>query len=77
MKMLYVYAAGILAASVATAGVIGARAGAAKCHAQHARDAAAAYAQMIKIQGNIHEKVLRTATDDIRRILREKYTIAD
>ena len=77
MKMFYVYAAGGLAALFCAAGVMGARVGAAQCRARHAADAAAAAQQMIKTQGEIHEKVLHMATADIRRSLREKYTIAD
>lgn len=51
--------------------------GAARCRANVAVQSAQAQIQIIKQTEKINENVLRTNLGDIRRIMREKYTIAE
>ncbi len=55
----------------------GVRVASEKCRAKQNADVAAQQSQIIKIQGEINAQVLGRNTDDIRCILREKYTIAE
>lgn len=76
MKTLYLYAAGLIAAVVMAAWVLGGRVAHEKCVATHAKNAAAAIETITQAQEKINVQTIQTATADIRRVLREKYTIA-
>ena len=76
MKTLYLYAAGLIAAVVMAAWVLGGCVAHEKCVSTHAKNAVAAIETITQVQERINVQTLHTATADIRRILREKYTIA-
>ena len=48
-----------------------------KCQMRHITESAHNQTQIIKKQRIIHENVYKTGVGDIRRILRDKYTIAE
>lgn len=57
--------------------VVGMRMGNEKCQMKHARNVAQQQLKIIEIQRNVNEITTDHSDDDIRRILREKYTIAE
>lgn len=56
---------------------VGVRMGREQCQAQVAAKTSTMQYDILKSQGEINAVVLRTSTGDIRRVLREKYTIAE
>lgn len=75
MKMIYLPLT--IAVMVLLAFVAGRSVGAARCRANVATQSAQAQIQIIKQTEKINENVLRTNLGDIRRVMREKYTIAE
>lgn len=77
----YIITAAIFAAFIFGAYWAGGRIADARCHAEIAEtataDATDAHNQIIKQMGIINEKTLTAGTDAIRRVLRDKYTIAE
>lgn len=55
----------------------GMRIGKLKCQIKNAYATTTITAQIIETQGKINETVYRTGVRDVRRVLREKYTIAE
>ncbi len=55
----------------------GMHAGTMRCRTKYASDISQQQSTIIKIQGKINAETVNHSGDDIRRILREKYTIAD
>jgi len=76
-KMRYVYVLVFCAAVCVGAYLAGVRNGAARCRERQSTAALATQIQIIKQTEKINEDVMRTSLGDIRRVLREKYTIAD
>ena len=56
---------------------IGGRAAVAQCVALRSTDVAQQQTKVIEIQRIVNDQVFNTATDDMRRVLREKYSIAE
>ena len=75
MKHIYVAAAAI-AVLLAALGA-GKRVGTAQCREQIAAHNQILHIQTIQKQGEINAETLRRGTDDIRRVLRTQYTIAE
>ena len=75
MKHIYILAAGVAAVFIAYAA--GGRVAREKCRADVAATAVRAQQQILNKIGEIDAKTYHTATADIRRMLREKYTIAE
>ena len=48
-----------------------------KCRVQFNENITQQQANVIKIQGEVHETLRNSGGGDIRRVLREKYTIAE
>lgn len=57
--------------------VVGVRVGRVQCNAHTARANAAHQSEIIKLQEKINAETFNIGLRDIRRILREKYTIAE
>ena len=57
--------------------LIGINTGVQKCQKKIMRDDITQQRNLIHVKEKINAEVISTGTDDIRRILREKYTIAD
>ena len=55
----------------------GMHAGTMRCHTKSALDTSKQQTKIIKIQEEINAETLHRTGDDIRRILREKYTITE
>lgn len=55
----------------------GGRAAKERCMAGYGADTVVQQAQIIKIQGDINAEAYNRNTGDIRRVLRERYTIAE
>jgi len=75
--MRFVYFLVFCAAVCAGAYWAGARNGAARCRENQSTAGLAAQIQIIKQTEKINEDIMRTGLGDIRRVLREKYTIAE
>ena len=75
MKYLYIPLG--IAATVFVVYMAGARIGGQKCRADIADAAAQKQSEINLIIGEINAETYHTTTDDIRRVLREKYTIAE
>ncbi len=75
MKHIYVAAAAI--AVLLAAWGAGKRVGTAQCLEQVAAQNQILHIQTIQKQGEINAETLRRGTDDIRRVLRTQYTIAE
>ena len=73
-KYLYLFMA--VGAAIFFAYVVGGRVGYEKCRADDAVKSEQIQLNLVKVQEDVNEVVLRTGVGDIRRILREKYTIA-
>lgn len=56
---------------------IGGRVAVAQCVASRSKDVAQQQTKVIEIQRIVNDQVFNTATDDMRRVLREKYSIAE
>lgn len=67
----------IIVCIVIGAYVCGWNAGRIKCHSAVANDVAQQLQQQIKITEETHAETMHTGMRDIRRVLREKYTIAE
>ena len=57
--------------------LVGGRVADAKCRATTAINTAAQQVEFIKLQEDINAEAVSRGGDDIRRVLREKYTIAE
>lgn len=55
----------------------GVRVASEKCRAKQNADLITQHSQIIKVQGEINAQAVRRSSDDIRRVLHEKYTIAE
>ena len=77
MKIIYLYVTGLVMALVVTGYVMGGRVAAQKCRVRVAADAIAAQTQIIKAKEAVDAETVHRDVDDIRRVLRTKYTIAD
>ncbi len=75
--MRYIYVLVFCGVVCAGAYWAGARNGAARCREQQSASAQQTQIRIIKQTEKINEDVMRTAVCDIRRVLREKYTIAE
>ena len=75
MKYLYVPLG--IAAVVCVAYCVGRRDGAHKCHTNIAAAAMQRQSEINKTIGEIDAETYHTGTDDIRRVLRQKYSIAE
>ena len=75
--MKYVYFAVLCCAAFFCCVVAGMAIGSARCNARAANANVRQVVVNTNIQRDTDEKVFHTATYDIRRILREKYTIAE
>ncbi len=75
MNKIYVIAA--MCAGIVIAYLIGGRVEMARCRAQVALDVIHSTNQTAQKKRKINEKVFNTGVNDIRDILRDKYTIAD
>ncbi len=74
---VYVFSAALVAVVILFAYYIGVHDGNNKCNMQHADNIVVQQTELIKLQGDINAETVNTAVGDIRRILREKYTIAE
>lgn len=74
---LYIFLFFICVVVVAGAYWAGGRVAAQKCNARAAEVAVKQNQEIIKTMGAINEKTFNTGVCDIRRVLREKYTIAE
>lgn len=72
---IYLFVAAVLAALAAY--WAGARIGRVKCVADNAHAAHAQQTQIIQTVGEINVETYHRGVDDIRRVLRAKYTIAE
>jgi len=77
LQMRYFYIFGLVGALVFGAYLAGRANGAARVRAEYANAALRAQTQSIKQQEKINAEVFNTNLGDIRRVLREKYTIAE
>lgn len=75
--MRYFYIFGFFCAVLIAVYVAGIRIGGAKCRTNAMAQSMNTYVQLLKNKEKINENVLHTNLDDIRRWLREKYTIAE
>ncbi len=75
--MRYLYMLSFVVVCLIGAYVAGTRVGMARCRANTATQSINAYVQTMKQMEKINEKTNHTAVRDIRRVLREKYTIAE
>ena len=72
-----IYLIAAMAAFILFAFATGARIGTLRCERNTARTTTTQRTQIIQHQVKINEKTMHTGMRDIRRILREKYTIAE
>ena len=77
MKMIRIYFAVAIAAAIFLAYITGVYVGNVRCNARIANDNVARMIINTKIMGKTNDAVLHTGVGDIRRILHEKYTIAE
>lgn len=56
---------------------VGVRVGQGDCRAGRQADVAQSQLQVINIQRNVNESVVKRSADDVRHVLRTKYTIAE
>ena len=75
--MKYLYILGIGVTIVIAAYDMGGRVATQKCQARMAAHTAQTITKMIQVREEINAETLRHRTDDIRRVLRTQYTIAD
>lgn len=75
--MIRVYVAAALAAAIFLSYIAGAHIGKVRCNAHVAKVTAKQIAINTDISRKTNEVVLHTGNSDVRRILREKYTIAE
>ena len=75
MKRLYLLLLFVLLLMLAY--MAGMHAGAMRCRIKNLSDISQQQSTIIKIQGKINAETVRRTGDDIRRVLREKYTIAE
>lgn len=74
---IYIFLFFVFIVVVAGAYWAGGRVAAQKCNARAAEVAVKQKQEIIKTMGAINEKTFNTGVCDIRRVLREKYTIAE
>lgn len=74
-SFLFMFMAGVTA--IFFSYVAGVRVGREKCRADVAGQSSAIQSQTIKIMGDINAETFNRGVGDIRRILREQYTIAE
>lgn len=72
---LFIFMAG--ATAIFFSYVAGVRMGREKCRADVVSQSANIQSQTIKIMGDVNAESFSRSADDIRRVLREKYTIAE
>lgn len=72
-----IYLIAAMAAFILFAFATGARIGTLRCERNTARTTTTQQTQIIQHQVKINEKTMHTGMPDIRRILRERYTIAE
>ena len=75
--MKHIYVAVVVIAVVLAAWGAGKRVGTAQCQEQVAAKNQIFHIKTIQKQGEINAETLRRGTDDIRRVLRTQYTIAE
>lgn len=76
MKLyVFIFMAGVTA--IFFSYVAGMRVGREKCRADMVNQSSAIQSQTIKIIGDVNAETFNRGVGDIRRILREKYTIAE
>ena len=74
---LYVFIAALGVALILFAYYTGVRDGKHRCNMQISENVAQQQIHLIKLQEKIHAETVRSNTGDIRRVLHEKYTIAE
>ena len=74
--MRYFYMLGFFVICLVMAYIAGCRVGMARCRANVAVQSMNTYVQIIKNKEKINAETNHTAVRDIRRVLREKYTIS-
>lgn len=74
---VYVFIAALVVAFILFAYYTGVRDGKHRCNMQISEHSAQQQVHLIKLQEEINAESMHVATGDIRRILREKYTIAE
>ena len=73
----YVVIAGLLLALFVLTYFIGVRDGKNMCNMRTSENVVQQQIHLIKLQDGINEESMHVTTGDIRRVLREKYTIAE
>ncbi len=73
----YLFLCVVIVGVIFSAYYVGMRVAGAQCVAERQADAVQQQAKIIKIQRIVNDQVSNTAAGDVRRVLREKYTIAE